>query len=68
MLPLLSRLRYDYFLPDSRRKATKGDNKSAKETAIKEELEGSSNFTKASVNSDVDDEKERKKDRELLVK
>jgi hypothetical protein len=51
-----------------RRKTAKGDLKSAKETVIKEEGEGQNILAKASITSDVDDEKEKKKDRELLVK
>jgi hypothetical protein len=35
---------------------------------IKEEGEGQNILAKASITSDVDDEKEKKKDRELLVK
>ncbi|CAF1106189.1 unnamed protein product [Rotaria sordida] len=51
-----------------KKKTTKGDSKSAKETTVKDDTDTSTNLAKASVTSDADDEKEKKKDRELLVK
>ena len=51
-----------------RKKGAKAELKSAKEAAIKEEGESPNNLTKVSVTSDVDEEKEKKKDRELLIK
>jgi hypothetical protein len=51
-----------------RKKTPKTELKSAKDTTIKEDGEVPANLAKASVTSDVDDEKEKKKDRELLVK
>ncbi len=47
-----------------RRKTAKGEVK----PAVKEENDGPNPLAKVSVASDVDDEKEKKKDRELLVK
>jgi hypothetical protein len=52
----------------SRRKTMKSEGKSAKETTIKEEVECPNNVIKSSTIADTDDEKEKKKDRELLVK
>jgi hypothetical protein len=47
-----------------RKRTPKGEPKSA----TKEENDGAIVLAKLSVTSDVDDEKEKKKDRELLVK
>lgn len=47
----------------ARKKIVKSESKSAKE-----EVDAVNPAIKASVNSDIDDEKEKKKDRELLVK
>ncbi|CAF3333375.1 unnamed protein product, partial [Rotaria sp. Silwood2] len=53
---------------NEKKKTTKSDSKSAKETMVKEDVDSSNILAKASVTSDGDDEKEKKKDRELLVK
>jgi len=47
-----------------RKKTAKGELKAV----IKEEVDGPNPLAKASITSDIDDEKEKKKDRELLVK
>jgi len=46
-----------------RKKIVKSESKS-----VKDELDTVNPVIKTSVNSDIDDEKEKKKDRELLVK
>jgi hypothetical protein len=42
--------------------------KSTRDLSIREEGEGSNSLIKGSTTSDLEDEKEKKKDRELLVK
>ena len=51
-----------------RKKISKTESKPVKETAIKEEGDSPNNLTKLSLTSDGEDEKEKKKDRELQVK
>ncbi|CAF3973374.1 unnamed protein product, partial [Rotaria sp. Silwood1] len=53
---------------NEKKKTNKSDAKSAKETTIKDDSDNANNLAKASVTSDAEDEKEKKKDRELLVK
>jgi hypothetical protein len=48
-----------------RKKTSKGEVRSA---AIREEIDAPNALAKVSVTSDADDEKEKKKDRELLIK
>lgn len=51
-----------------RKKTSKTELKSLRDLSIKEEGDGSGSLLKGSTTSDLEDEKEKKKDRELLTK
>jgi hypothetical protein len=52
----------------SRKKTSKNELKSIRDLSIKEEGEGSGSLIKGSTTIDLEDEKEKKKDRELQAK
>ncbi|CAF5140708.1 unnamed protein product, partial [Rotaria magnacalcarata] len=53
---------------NEKKKAKQNESKPTKDSIMREEIDNANNLAKASITSDGDDEKEKKKDRELLVK